>query len=51
MAFRSLAESIGLYSLLWLEMYIEAEVAPNIGFGGPIPPMRVPDPEYQMAPR
>ena len=50
----SLAESIGLYSLLWLEMYIEDEVAPNIGiFSGQIQvtPMRIPDPDNRMAPR
>ena len=50
----SLAESIGLYSLLWLERYIEDDVAPNIGiFSGEIPvsPMRIPDPDNRMAPR
>ena len=49
----SLAESIGLYSLLWLERYIEDEVAPNIGFGGrmPVTPMRVPDSDNRVAPR
>ena len=49
----SLAESIGLYGVLWLEMYIETEVAPNIGFGGEIPvsPMRLPGADNRMAPR
>ena len=49
----SLAESIGLYGLLWLERYIEEEVAPNIGFGGrvPVSPMRVPDFDNRMPPR
>lgn len=50
----SLAESIGLYSLLWLEIYIANDVAPNIGiFSGetPVSPMRIPDPDNRMAPR
>ncbi len=50
----ALAESVGLYGLLWLEGYIEDEVASNIGiFSGEIPvsPMRIPDPDNRMAPR
>ena len=50
----ALAESIGLYGFLWLEGYIEDEVASNIGiFSGEIPvlPMRIPDPDNRMAPR
>ena len=50
----SLAESIGLYGLVWLEMYIEAEVASNIEiFSGEIPvsPNRVPNPDNRLTPR
>ena len=50
----SLAESIGLYGLVTLEMYIEAEVAPNIEiFSGEIPvsPNRLANPDNRMTPR